>query len=80
MDSPVPDYLTEVAQACSATRTGEPATYIPELEGPARVMLLEAIRRLRLDGHEVYLIDTEGVLPDADPGDGRLLEQLPAEL
>jgi glutaminase len=53
---------------------------VHSLEGPARVMLLEAIRRLRLDGHEVYLIDTEGVLPDADPGDGRLLEQLPAEL
>ncbi|MFX4286580.1 glutaminase [Janibacter sp. G349] len=31
MRSPVPDYLTEVAEACSATKGGEPASYIPEL-------------------------------------------------
>ncbi|WP_420039091.1 glutaminase [Gordonia sp. MP11Mi] len=36
----------------------------------ARRMLLEAIRRLTLDGHDVYLIDPDRVLPDPDPGDG----------
>ncbi|MGO3327283.1 glutaminase [Gordonia sp. (in: high G+C Gram-positive bacteria)] len=39
--------------------------------GPVgRRMLLEAVRRLTLDGHDVYLIDPDGVLPDPDPGDG----------
>ncbi|MCF8571240.1 glutaminase [Gordonia sp. HY002] len=39
--------------------------------GPvARRMLLEAVRRLTLDGHDVYLIDPDGALPDPDPGDG----------
>ncbi|MBM7366305.1 glutaminase [Gordonia hydrophobica] len=36
----------------------------------ARRMLLEAIARLTLDGHDLYLIDPDGVLPDPDPGDG----------
>lgn len=35
-----------------------------------RRMLLEAVRRLTIDGHEVYLIDPDRVLPDPDPGDG----------
>ena len=39
-------------------------------------MLLETARRLRLDGHEVYLVDTDDVIPDADPGDGRRLPLL----
>ena len=41
-----------------------------------RRMLLETARRLRLDGHEVYLVDTDDVIPDADPGDGRRLPLL----
>lgn len=36
----------------------------------ARRMILEAIRRLTLDGHDLFLIDPDGVLPDPDPGDG----------
>lgn len=36
----------------------------------ARRMLLEVVRRLTLDGHDVYLVDPESVLPDPDPGDG----------
>ena len=36
----------------------------------ARRMLLEVVRRLTLDGHDVYLVDPEAVLPDPDPGDG----------
>ena len=33
-------------------------------------MLLEVARRLTLDGHEVYLVDPESILPAPDPGDG----------
>ena len=36
----------------------------------ARRVLLEVMRRLALDGHEVVLVDPEGVLPDPDRGDG----------
>lgn len=36
----------------------------------ARRMLLEAIRRLHLDGHPVRLVDPDDVLPDPDSGDG----------
>lgn len=40
------------------------------IDGVARRMLLEAIRRLTLDGHDVYLVDPESILPDPNPGDG----------
>lgn len=36
----------------------------------ARRVLLELVRRLGLDGHEVVLVDPEAVLPDPDRGDG----------
>lgn len=36
----------------------------------ARRVLLEVVRRIGLDGHEVVLIDPETVLPDPDRGDG----------
>ena len=36
----------------------------------ARRMLLEVVRRLTLDGHDVLLVDPESILPDPDPGDG----------
>ena len=45
----------------------------------ARRMLLESLRRLRLDGHRVYLVDDRDVLPDPDPGDGEHVGPLPAE-
>lgn len=35
-----------------------------------RRMLLETIRRLTLDGHDMYVVDPDGVLPDPEPGDG----------
>ncbi|QEV99787.1 glutaminase [Microbacterium caowuchunii] len=35
-----------------------------------RRMLLEAVRRLTLDGHDVYLVDPESMIPDPRPGDG----------
>ena len=51
-------------------------THVHSVGGPARHMLLEALRRLRLDGYTVYLIDHDEVLPDPDPGDGEVVEQL----
>lgn len=35
-----------------------------------RKMVLEAMRRLRSDGHTIFLRDPEGVLPNPDMGDG----------
>ncbi|MCD9197937.1 glutaminase [Aeromicrobium wangtongii] len=40
------------------------------IDDVARRMLLEVTRRLTLDGHDVYLVDPESILPDPDPGDG----------
>jgi glutaminase len=34
---------------------------------------LEVVRRLTSDGHAVSLVDPEGVLPDPDPGGGRVV-------
>ncbi|MFW6694569.1 glutaminase [Streptomyces sp. MAR4 CNX-425] len=45
-------------------------TRVHAIDDVARRMLLEVTRRLTLDGHEVYLVDPESVLPDPDPGDG----------
>ena len=46
----------------------------------ARRMLLEGIRRLRIDGHDVRLVDPDGLLPDPDvdvsePGDDTPAEE-----
>lgn len=40
------------------------------IDDVGRRMLLEAVRRLTLDGHQMYLIDPHGVLVDPAPGDG----------
>jgi glutaminase len=40
------------------------------IDDVARRMLLEAARRLTLEGHEVYLVDPESMIPEPDPGDG----------
>lgn len=40
------------------------------IDDVARRMLLEAARRLTLDGHEVYLIDPESIIPNPNPGEG----------
>ena len=45
-------------------------TMVYSIDDVARRILLENVRRLTLDGHEVYLIDPESVLPAPDPGDG----------
>ncbi|MEU4435203.1 glutaminase [Nocardia rhamnosiphila] len=45
-------------------------TMVYSIDDVARRMLLEVARRLTLDGHEVYLVDPESIMPDPDPGDG----------
>ncbi|MFC4563440.1 glutaminase [Nocardiopsis mangrovi] len=45
-------------------------THVHSIDDVARRMLLEVVRRLTLDGHDVYLVDPETMVPDPDPGDG----------
>ncbi|NJQ02054.1 glutaminase [Streptomyces zingiberis] len=45
-------------------------TMVHSIDDVSRRMLLEIVRRLTLDGHEVYLVDPETLVPDPDPGDG----------
>ncbi|RKN12027.1 glutaminase [Streptomyces radicis] len=45
-------------------------TMVYSIDDVARRMLLEVTRRLTLDGHEVYLVDPETIVPRPDPGDG----------
>ncbi|GAA5057332.1 glutaminase [Nocardia callitridis] len=45
-------------------------TMVYSIDDVGRRMLLEVVRRLTLDGHEVYLVDPETLVPDPDPGDG----------
>jgi glutaminase len=45
-------------------------TMVHSVDDVSRRMLLEVVRRLTLDGHAVYVVDPEGMLPDPDPGDG----------
>ncbi len=48
-------------------------TEVHHIEGVARRMLLEGMRRMRLDGYVIHVVDSDEVLPDRDPGDGVLL-------
>ncbi|PYE15076.1 L-glutaminase [Williamsia limnetica] len=43
---------------------------VDRLSDVGRRMVLEGMRRVRLDGREVVLVDRDGVLPDPDLGDG----------
>ncbi|GAC56305.1 glutaminase [Gordonia hirsuta DSM 44140 = NBRC 16056] len=43
---------------------------IGTIDDVGRRMLLEAVRRLTIDGHEVFVLDPDQVLPDPDPGTG----------
>lgn len=45
-------------------------SHVHSVNAVARRMLLEAIRRLTLDGHEVVLVDPDDNLPDPDCGGG----------
>lgn len=51
-------------------------TEVHSMDDVARRMLLEMMRRLRLDGYTIVLVDDDDVLPDPDPGDGTLLQVL----
>ncbi|WP_199254634.1 glutaminase [Mycolicibacterium mengxianglii] len=59
-----------VDTAPTEARVALDLTVVYTIDDVARRMLLEIVRRLTLDGHEVYLIDPESILPDPDPGDG----------
>lgn len=54
----------------SDVRVALDLTRVYSIDDVARRMLLEVARRLTLDGHEVYLVDPESIMPDPDPGDG----------
>lgn len=45
-------------------------TAVHSLDDVSRRMILEVVRRLSLDGREVFLVDPDSVIPDPDPGDG----------
>lgn len=45
-------------------------TLVHSVDDAARRMLLEVVRRLTLDGREVFLVDPERIIDDPEPGDG----------
>jgi glutaminase len=45
-------------------------TRVHSLDDVARRMLLEVVRRLTIDGHDVLIVDPESIVPEPDPGDG----------
>ncbi|GAA3866283.1 glutaminase [Streptomyces sedi] len=59
-----------VDSAPEEVRVAVDLTWVYSIDDVARRMVLEVARRLTLDGHEVYLVDPESLLPDPDPGDG----------
>lgn len=71
-------HFSEAEQALRALMTipvSEEPVYlelrrVSEVNDVARRMLLEGVRRLRLDGRPVTLVDPDGVLHDPDLGDG----------
>ncbi|WP_445397664.1 glutaminase [Streptomyces sp. LE64] len=59
-----------VTTAPTETRVALDLTMVYVVDDVARRMLLEVVRRLTLDGHQVYLVDPDAIMPDPDPGDG----------
>lgn len=59
-----------VDTAPTEARVALDLTMVYSIDDVARRMLLEVVRRLTHDGHGVYLVDPESILPDPDPGDG----------
>lgn len=63
-----------VGTAPSEARVALDLTMVYSIDDVSRRMLLEVARRLTLDGHVVYLVDPEAIVPDPDPGDsGRVI-------
>jgi glutaminase len=60
--------LTDTAP--TEARVALDLTMVYSIDDVARRTLLEIVRRLTLDGHDVYVIDPEPILSDPDPGDG----------
>jgi glutaminase len=58
-----------VALPDADTRVALDLTMIHSIDDVARRMLLEAVRRLALDGRAVYVIDPDSILPGLDEGD-----------
>lgn len=56
--------------AISETRVALDLTRVYSIDDVARRMVLEVARRLTLDGHDVYLVDPDSLVPDPDPGTG----------
>lgn len=59
-----------VDTAPAEARVALDLTMVSSIDDVSRRMVLEVVRRLTLDGHGVYLVDPEAILPDPDPGDG----------
>jgi glutaminase len=59
-----------VDTAPTEARVALDLTMVYSIDDVSRRTLLETVRRLTLDGHDVYLIDPESVLPEPEPGDG----------
>lgn len=59
-----------VDTAPAEARVALDLTMVYSIDDVSRRMLLEVVRRLTLDGHDVYLVDPESIVPDPDPGDG----------
>lgn len=59
-----------VDTAPAEARVALDLTMVYSIDDVARRMLLEVVRRLTLDGHDVYLVDPESIIADPDPGDG----------
>ena len=59
-----------VESAPSEHRVVFDLSMVSSIDDVGRRMLLEVVRRLTLDGHEVYLVDPEEMIPNPDPGDG----------
>jgi glutaminase len=63
--------VREVADSSPAEQTmAIDVSLVSSIDDVARRMLLEVVRRLTLEGHDVYLVDPESIVPDPDPGNG----------
>lgn len=66
--------LHELAQEEGRTCVVLDLTHVDRVTRVGRRMVLEGLRRLRLDGRRVAVLDAGRVLPHPDPGDGVVVE------